>query len=363
MTTLRSEDWSVRPSFVPNGPTSPVALLIDDTTLTQLTGIPPVAWQTPWSELSNIELVRFSSQMALFATVGDIRYCWRHRELTDFEAMRAVVLEHGGVVTHRRRRVGVFVVVGAVLVASFAGGIAAWFTRGNPDAQELADAKSINLTLADLPSGWYTSSTSILSYLVPPGGEVYTSTTTTAPPKNSSFDKAAALFQSCLGVSNAKDRVYGAAGQVPDYQVSSPIFNTNSLGGIELASTAQYYRTTTMVSRDTAEMMMSNFGSCFVTSSAAIILSGYGLTNPASNAATNWRPTTFLKGWTRGGVVALSVPGVTSKLQLVMAVMTSGHDEVTLSALVGSFTKAQGFLSNLVNTLLSRMTSSTSKVV
>lgn len=361
MTNLRSEDWSVKPSFVPNGPTSPVALLIDESTLTQLAGIPPVAWQTPWSELTNIELVRFSSQMALFATVGDVRYCWRHRELTDYESMRTVVLDHGGVVTHRKRRLGIFVVVGAVVLASFAGGIAAWFTRGNPNATELADVKSVNLTLNDLPSGWYTSSTSILSYLVPPGGQVYTSTTTTAPPKNSSFDKAAAIFQSCIGISNAKDRVYGAAGQVPDYQVSSSIFNSNSLGGIELASTAQYYHTTTMVRRDTVEMKMTKFGSCFVASSAAIILSGYGLTNPAANVASNWRPVTFLKGWSSGGVVALSVPGVTKNLQLVMAVVTNGHYEVTLNALVGSFTKAQSFLSNLVSTLLSRMTSSTSK--
>jgi len=66
MSLLRSEDWSVKPSFVPNGPTSPVVLLIDDTTLTQLAGIPPVAWQTPWSELGNLELVKFSSQMAFF---------------------------------------------------------------------------------------------------------------------------------------------------------------------------------------------------------------------------------------------------------------------------------------------------------
>lgn len=353
----------MRPSFVPNGPTSPVTLLVDESALTQLAGIPPVAWQTPWSELTNLELVRFSNQMALFGTVGDVRYCWRHRELTDFEVMRSLVLEHGGVVTHRRRRVGVFLVVGVVVLASFTGGLAAWFNRGNGAAQELAGARGVNLTLNDLPSSWYTSSSSVLSYLVPPSGDVYTSTTAPAPAKNSSFDKAAALFQSCVGVSNAKDRLYGAAGQAPDYQVSSPIFNSSSLGGFELASTAQYYHTTTMVSRDTVEMSMTKFGSCFASSSAAIVLSGFGLTNPATNVATNWRPVTFLNGWSRGGVVALTVPGVAAKLQLVMVIMTSGHYEVTLSALVGSFTKAQGFLSNIVNTLLLRMTSSTSKAV
>lgn len=363
MTTLRSEDWSVRPSFVPNGPTSPVALLIDETGVTQLAGIPPVAWQTPWSEITNIELVRFAHQMALFATVAGVRYSWRHKDLTDYEVLRAIVLERGGVVSHRRRRAGVFVVVAAVVLASLGGAIAAWLNNGNGGARELADAKAINLTSKDLPNGWYTSSNALLNYLVPPAGSVYTSTTTTAPPKNSDFDRAAAVFQSCLGVTNATDRVYGAAGQEPDYQVSSPIFNTNSLGGLELASTAQYYNTATMVHNDTREMSKKNFGSCFTKSSAELILSGFGVKSPASAVATNWQPTTFTKGWSRGGVVSITVPGVTAKLNLVMVVITYGHYEVTLSALVGSFAKSESLLSGLVDTLLSRMTSSTSKAV
>jgi hypothetical protein len=110
-------------------------------------------------------------------------------------------------------------------------------------------------------------------------------------------------------------------------------------------------------------MSTHNFGSCFVTSSADIIMSGFGLTNPATNVATNWRPTTFTKGWSRGGVVSFTVPSVKSKLQLVMVVITHGHYEVTLSAIVGSFTKAKTQLASLVNTLLSRMENSSSKAV
>jgi hypothetical protein len=366
VTTLRSEDWAVRPSFVPNGPTSPVVLLADDTTLTQLAGIPAVAWQTPWTEISNLELIRFSHQMALFATIAGVRYCWRHRDLSDYEAIRALVIEHGGVVSHRRRRAGVLVVVAFVVLASFAGGIAAYFNRGSHQANELADARYVNLTLKDLPSGWYTTSNAVLNYLVPPAGKVYEfndTTTTTAPAKDSSFDKAASIFQTCLGVSNRKDRVYGLAGQNPDYQVSSPIFTTDALGGVELASTTQYYRTSTMVDKDTHEMSMANFGSCFVESSASLVLSGFGLSAPKAVVGTDWRPVTFAKGWRRGGVVALTVPGVQSKLQLVMVVITHGHYEVTLSAIVESFKKSQGLLASEVNTLLSRMTSTTSKAV
>jgi hypothetical protein len=361
MTSLRSEDWSVRPSFVPHGPTSPVTLLADESGLTQLAGIPPVAWQTPWGELSNLELVRFSHQMALFGTVGGVRYCWRQRSLYDFEAIRSLVLEHGGSVIHRRRRAGVIVVVAVVLLATLAGGIASWVNHPNLGAQELADAKAVNLTLKDLPSSWYVSSGSVLQELTGPSNKVYTSTTvTTVPAKNSAFTKAATLFQSCLGVTNKDDRVYGAAGQEADYQVSSPVFDTNALGGIELVSTSQYYRTTTMVSRDTKEMSKKNFGSCLTTSSGNLLLAGTGVSGTVTAKASNWQPTTFTKGWTRGGEVPFSVPGIVSKLDLVEVVITHGHYEITLVALVGSFTKSESFLSSVVNTLLSRTENTTS---
>jgi hypothetical protein len=357
---MRSDDWAVRPPFVVNGPTSPVTLLSDDEGLTQLAGIPSVAWQTPWSEISNLELVRISHQMLLFATIGGVRYTWRHRDQVDYDTVRNVVLEHGGVVTERRRRVGIYALVAVVVLASFGGGIAAWFNRGSSAAQELSAARHVNLTLNDLPSGWYKTSDTILNYLVPGPSKVYTSTTTTTPAKDTSFDKAASVFQTCLGVSNAKDRIYGAAGQEPDYQVSSAVFNTNALDGIELASTSQYYHSTIMVEKDTREMTMANFGSCLTSSSADIILSGLGLTNPASNVATNWQPVTFTKGWSRGGVIDVNVPSLGSKVHLVMVVMTHGHYEVTLSAIVGSFAKSQKVLEGLVNTLLSRMTTSSS---
>lgn len=356
---MRSEDWAVRPPFVANGPTSPVVLLSDDAALTQLAGIPAVAWQTPWSEISNLELVRLHHQMALFATIGGVRYCWRNRELTDLDTVRAVVLEHGGVVTQRRRRTGILAVVAIVVLASFAGGIAAWFNRSSTGAQELADARKVNLTLKDLPTGWFKASDTVLSALVAPPSKVFTSTTTTEPAKDDAiFLKAASLFQSCIGVSNARDRVYGAAGQQPNYQVSSPVFTTDAEGGIELASTTQYYQTTTMVRRDTAEMSKKNFGVCFAESSASLIYSVNELATPKTFTASNWHPITFAKGWSRGGETTMILPALAQPVQLVQVVITHGHYEVTLSALVGSFGKAKGELGEVVNTLLARITSS-----
>ena len=83
---LRSTGWSVRPSFVTNGATSDVTLLADDIGLTQLAGQPSVAWQTPWAELGNLQLIRFARGIALFATANGVRYCWRTRDVRDYEA-------------------------------------------------------------------------------------------------------------------------------------------------------------------------------------------------------------------------------------------------------------------------------------
>lgn len=362
----RSEGWTVHPSFVPNGPTTPVVLMWDDVGLTQLAGESPVAWQTPWAEFSNLQLVRFSKGMALFATTNGVRYCWRRGDLNDFEALREVVLAQDGQIELRRRRAGILVVAVVVLAASLAGGIGALVNSGSSKSTELVDAKAINLTLKDLPAQWSAYPSTVvtpLSAIFPPSTQVVTSSTTptTAPPKKSIWSRVSSLFQRCLGVSSAKDRVFGAAGQMPDYQVTSKVFSS-PLGEYELASTSQYYATTTMVRRDTAEMSRSNFGSCFTTSNVALLKAAYGDAIPTKDEAVQWRPVTFVRGWSRGGVTSVTLPGL-RPLHLVMVVATAGHYEVTLGALVAQWPGSASFLANLVNTLLSRMTSTTATPV
>ena len=220
---------------MPNGPTSPVALLIDETGAHPARGHPAVAWQTPWSEITNIELVRFAHQMALFATVGRRALLLAPQATSPTTRCCARSCSSAAAWCRtERRRAGVFVVVAVVVFASFGGGIAAWFNRGNGGAQRARRREGHQPDLEGPAEGWYKTSQTAAQLPGAAREQVYTSTTTTAPPKNSDFDRAAAVFQSCLGVTNAKDRVYGAAGQEPDYQVSSPIFNTNSLGGIEV---------------------------------------------------------------------------------------------------------------------------------
>lgn len=358
MTPLRSPGWTVRPSFVPHGATNDVTLLADERGLTQLTGVPDVAWQTPWEELSHVHLVRFARGMALFGTAAGVRYCWRTNELYDYEAWREIVVTHGGVVARRPRRAGALVVVGVVLLASFAGGIAAFFTGSSSPSSELSAARAVNLRLDDLPKGWSTTSLSYLSVLsTPPGQAVTPPTSTTLAPRSSQWGELTALFQGCLGVSNARDRVFGAAGQVADYQVASSIFRSTSYGGIDLASTTQYYRTSTMVHHDVAEMSEPRFGSCFAAVNKAIILAAINHTVPHVAPGSLWHPVTFVRGFARGGEVVVNVPGASTPVHLVIAVIASGHFEVTLSALVASWPQSRPFLDSTVNTLLSRVTS------
>jgi hypothetical protein len=366
-TPLRSEGWSVQPSFVPNGAVAPVTLLADDNTLTQLAGEPAVAWQTPWSELSNVQIMRFTRGMALFATASGIRYCWRNPSRSDFDALRAIVVAHGGTAGRQRRRAGIIIVAVVVLIAALAGGIGSWLYHNSSGPKEIAATRNVNLTLRDLPNGWFVladPNSSVMSYIFPPSGIVQkpTATPTTLPKKGSPFAVASADFQQCIGVSAAHDRMYGAAGQEPDYQTSSKIFSSPSFGGIEAVSTTQYYRTTTMVQRDTSEMTRKNFGDCFASSNVALIRAGLKVPSSAING-TSFRPATFLRGFSRGGEAALSIPKVLGNPHLVLVMITDGHYEVTLGVLVDQWPTSKAFVSNLSSTLLSRMVSPTSKSV
>jgi hypothetical protein len=344
---------------------TPVTLLADENALTQLAGDPTVAWQTPWSELSNIQLARFSRGMALFATAAGVRYCWRNPSRNDFEALRATVIAHGGVVARHRRRAGVYSVAVIVLIAALAGGIGSWLFRNSSGSSELADARHVNLTLQDLPIGWYRApalEASPLADIFTPGKvETIPTKPTKTKKQNAVLTEIFGDFATCLGVAPARDRVYGAAGQLPDYEVSSQIFASTSYGGIEAVSASQYYHTTTMVHRDTAEMSRKDFGSCFVTSNVALVRAINGEKLPTANVGVNYRPATYLRGWSRGGESVLSLPSPAGSPHLVMVEMTSGHYEVTLGVLVNDWPKSQAFVSSLASTLLSRIVSSSSK--
>ncbi len=355
MSSFTSSGWKVSRSFVPNGPTSPVTLLFDDDHLTQLAGEPAVAWQTPWTQISGLQLSQMGKKAALFATIGGVRYVWRNDRPESLGQLRAEVSGRGGEIKRQPRRLGAVAVALVVLVASFAGGMLLGSNQPTVPP-ELSNARSVLLTTKDLGSNFIVSARGVLSGIIPSSSQVLTPTPITKPKPKSAWAKIVSSYESCLGITYATDRMYGGAGQSPDFQVSAPIFSSTQFGGIEIGVTSQYYKTTEMVRKDTRSMQTKNFGACFVTSNVTTMNIYDSLPTPTSNIGFDWQPTVFSKnGWAHGGYAPITVPGINGPLYLGIVEITSGHYETTLAVLVADWKKAQGLVSNLTSTVLARM--------
>ncbi len=364
MSTLRSEGWSVRPSFSPHGPTAPVTLLFDDAGLTQLAGDPAVAWQTPWSEVAHLRLLRRRGGATIVAVIAHVLYQWRRSEplsRTQLDELSSVLSAHGAREMPRARRNAAFAVAALVTVASFAGYFGGLFTpRSTPLA--LKALEGVNLDATDVSGTWTSttlSTSSALSTFMPAPGQVSTFTSTSAPPaQDTAFALSARHFESCAGISNVDDRIYGLAGQTPTYQVSSPIFSSSSFGGIQVQSTAQYYDSTLSVASDVAQMSHGDFGRCFAQSNADLMVGRSSSATPDLTDGVNFVAHTFVKGWVRAGVVPVTLPVIgIAHANLVVFVEAAGHYEVTLAALVVDLAPARATLDDLANSLLLRVTS------
>ncbi len=356
MSSFSSNGWKVSPSFVPNGPTSPITLLFDGERFTQLAGEPPVAWQTPWAQVTGLQLTQMGKKAALFATIGGVRYVWRNDKPGSLHELRSVVGAHDGVIKRQQRRLGAIAVAAAVLLASFAGGLALGSNSKN-GSPELAAVRAVLLTKKDMGTNFIVSSRGVLSPIIPSASRVLTPTPITKPKAGSAWAKIVSSYEGCLGVSYQHDRMYGGAGQSPDYQVSAPIFSSTAFGGIEVGVTSQYYKTTTMVQKDTKSMQVANFGSCFATSNVTTMNLYDSVALPTSNIGTDWQPTVFSKtGWARAGYAPITVPGINGPLYLGIVEVTNGHFETTIAVLVADWNKAGSFISNLTSIALARMT-------
>ncbi len=374
MSAVRLEGWSVRPSFVPHGPTKPVTLLVDDNGLTQLAGIDSVAWQVPWPLLRHLRLVRSGLGTLLIATVDGQLFVWRSARPSNYTALIPFVRAAGGRVERARQRAGAWLGAALVILGSSAGLIGALLHRTpGLSATELA-TRNANISFADLPGSWTATGPSLLSALASTPNKLYTTnfaTTTTLPAASSPFGVAARTFQQCFGVSNARDRVFGLAGQVPLYQVGSSIFTSDMVGGVQVASEVQYYPHRSNVARDTAEIEKPHFGSCFAVANGLILKGLFANTYTiATGAATTLTPVTFTKGFRTGGAVLVSAPsfaptagGATTTQSLGVYVMTQGHYEVTLYVLSANRHQPKSLVATLVNALEARISSSPGRVL
>ena len=365
----RSEGWRVRPSFTPQVPTSPVTLLLDERCLTQLAGEDPVAWQTPWTELHNLRLARTLFGTTMIADTDGRTFVWRTNRRREFAALAHFVTAAGGWVQQRQSQRRTAIAVAVVTVLSFVGYVGSQFHHREADAT-VARLQALNVGFTDLPGSWTTATPSVLSAVIgSPGQTVRTnfSTTTTTPLATSLFGTVVRKFQRCLGVTNAADRMFGAAGQFPVVQTTSKVFTSSSGGGVQVASYAQYYASASSVAKDTAETTKPGFGTCFVDANANFIEGGALNLSPTVTSGRPLTITTFAKGYRVAGVATLTGASYTQSTTAVMAqrqhlvvvVTTRGHYEVTLMALCVSWPQQEPLVQSLVNDLVARLSPST----
>jgi len=339
-----------------------------------LAGIEPVAWQVPWALLRHLRLVRTGVGTLLIATVDGQVFVWRSAKPSNYTALTPFVRAAGGRVERARQRVAAWLGATLVIVGSSAGLVGA-LVQGAPglSATEIA-TRNANLSFADLPGSWTATGPSLLSALASTPNKLYTTnfaTTTTLPAASSPFVAASQSFQRCFGVSNARDRVFGLAGQVPLYQVASSIFTSDMAGGVQVASEVQYYPHRSNVARDTAEIAKPHFGSCFAVANGLILKGLFANTYTiATGAATTLTPATFTKGFRTGGAVLVSAPsfasatgGATTTQSLGVYVMTQGHYEVTLYVLSANRHQPKALVATLVNAVEARISSSPGRVL
>jgi len=357
---LRLEGWRVRPSFTANGPTQPVTLLIDEDTLTQLAGVDVVAWQTPWSALTNVRVAQRWGTTFLSAHVDGRTFVWRTRTRGALALLLPFVERAGGRRVADRYWIATSVAGVLVAVSCFVGYLG---YRTNGSSPLVRALRAVNLTFRDLPGSWNASTSSILQGLQGTPLQVETtnfSTTTTLPTLTSPYGKIIHQFQQCLGVSSQRDRMFGVAAQSPLYQVSSRIFTSSVDGGVQVASTTQYYPHVSWVTHDTAEMRRSGFGGCLANTDAE--LAAYSPSAPVT--VTNGRSVivrTFAQGFHVAGVASFPAPGVSQLLgtptqSLFSLVATSGHYEVTMFVLANDWKAAQPLAATLANVVVAHIT-------
>lgn len=344
--TLRYHNWTMTPAFARGGPTRPVIVAIDDQLLTQWIGEPAMVWQTPMSEVRNLE-IRVGPSLRLAATISGVRYEWNTRRGPEHDAFIEQVRAAGGrVVRSRRRLASTALTVAAVVLVASAASIVSLVHSSAPPATYVSTS-DINVQRSDLPAGWSAAPAALLTTIVGPAGEVVRSSTPEPALTGTAkeiWDSISSNFEHCMGVTNSVDRMFGSAGQQPAVQVTGTNFATSSFGGAEIASVTQHYAQLSMVQKDLAEYSRRPFGACWAIASAQILkseLSGKLSDARAAVKATTFSPATFALGFRSGGITVLSIPKFTGTFTLVSIFAAKGHDEVNFYALTANWPAAK----------------------
>jgi hypothetical protein len=357
----RFHGFTLSPPFVENGSSKPVSIAIDGSRFTVWMGEPATVWQTPISELHHLHATVGRSLTIRF-TIAGTRYRLHSRRFSEHGELLDLIRASGGTVARatRARAVLVLSVVAVFVAASLASVVTFLSTSSAPSAAELS---AVNVSASDLPPTFVATPNSYISVLTGPAGAV-TTNSTPAPRAtvlaSDIFHTVSTNFYSCMHVPGRNDRFFGSAGVVPQIQVSGASYRSPSFGGMEIASYAQYYASTQMVSDDLKEYSSARFGPCFAQESVQELLGVVHSSADAARAAVatmTYTPFTFAHGWRRGGTATVLLPGFKTPFTLISILVAQGHREVGIFALVANFTSnaSHSVVTTALNAVLARL--------
>lgn len=222
----------------------------------------------------------------------------------------------------------------------------------SPSERRATETK--NLVLADLPPGWQRDDPS----LAPLGGFLSSGSSG----KQSASEKHASNvvvgeFQSCMGLTNAQDRTFGAAGVKPAYEVAgSPLGFSSTDQELEVGSATQRYASNANVAADLVQLRSPKFPSCFAEALGRLVEIGADPSLATADlAVTNQQVPSSLGVYAAGSNVELKVEGSSTPIEIGVTEIIHAPYEQTLFtySAPGSFSPA--LRAQLVSILAGRL--------
>ena len=340
-------------------------LRLDATALTLSGGEPLVAWEVPATATQGLTARRLAEHVEVAGWIAggySVLSIPLEGATADAEEMLRCLEAFGASVGSRRvsRRRWPWM-LGVVLVAALLGGTVGLILSSSSSsnkhqlaAAERHDTMTKNLVITDLPSSWQRDNPS----LAPLGGFL---TPGTSGKQSARQKHASALvvteFQSCMGLTNASDRTFGAAGVKPAYEVGgSPLGLFSPSQELEVGSATQRYSSNADVAADLVQLRSPKFPSCFAEALGRLVEIGVDPSLATSDlTVTTQQLASSLGVYAAGSNVLLTVKGSTGPIEIGVTEIIHAPYEQTLFTYSTPGTFSPALRAQLVSILAGRL--------
>ncbi len=340
-------------------------LRLDAAAMTLSGGQPPVAWQVPATATQGLTARHVAERLEVAGWIAggySVLSIPLDGATSDAEEMLRCLEAFGaGVGSSRRSQRRWPWLLAVVLIAALVGGtvsLIAWSSSSSTTNQVTSaqrhDTSTKNLVITDLPSGWQRDdpSTAPLAGFLSPGPSGKQS----AREKHAS-DVVVSEFQSCMGLTNASDRTFGAAGVKPAYEAGgSPLGLFSANQELEVGSATQRYATNADVAADLVQLRSPKFPSCFAEALGRLVEIGADPSLATADlAVTTQQVPSSLGVYAAGSNVVLTVAGSTTPIEIGVTEIIHAPYEQTLFTYSAPGTFSPALRAQLVSILAGRL--------